>query len=275
MSRANPLEDRESVAAEPLRIVDQEVWAKAQALKAASAQMSSAAKRRPLHLLSGLLRCGSCGSGMSVHDRNHGRVRIRCSTVRESGTCENRSLISLDQVEAAVLGGMRTQLADPTLIKAYAKAYNDERQRLAGDLIRTRARTEARLGVAQCELDRAIHALIKGRLGEDEADQLLPTLRAERDRLRVELEATEAPPNLITLHPTAMNRYQITIDSLAATIADHSRAEDDRGDLARDFRALVHSVVVTRASGTSDVHVEVKGRLAALIGGTPFPEKVG
>ncbi len=45
-------------------------------------------QRRPRRMLSGLLRCGSCGSGMATNGRDKsGRVRIRCSAATESGTC--------------------------------------------------------------------------------------------------------------------------------------------------------------------------------------------
>jgi hypothetical protein len=49
--------------------------------------------RHSSELLGGvrLLRCGCCGSGMSVHDRDKsGKTRIRCSAVRESGSCSKQ-----------------------------------------------------------------------------------------------------------------------------------------------------------------------------------------
>ena len=276
VSRANDRSERTTMEADHLRIVDQETWDRAQSLKAAKAQLASTSKRRPPHLLSGLLRCASCGSGMSVHDRSEsGRIRIRCSTVRESGTCDNTSRIRLERIERAVLDGMRAKLDDPELIKAYVKAYNEERQRLAGDAIRNRAKTEARLDEAQRELDRAIQNLIKGRLSDDEAGAVLPKLRAERDSKREELAACESVPKVIALHPAALAQYAATVDRLHETLGEHAHAADDRGDLLRDFRQLVHSVIVGRQSQNGEISIKVNGRLAALIGGEPFPQNVG
>jgi hypothetical protein len=34
------------------------------------------------------------------------------------------------------------------------------------------------------------------------------------------------------------------VESLAASLADHAEAQDDRGPLLRSFRDLVHSVIV-------------------------------
>ena len=39
----------------------------------------------------------------------------------------------------------------------------------------------------------------------------------------------------------------------------------------RDFRQLVHSVIVGRPSKNGEIPVKVNGRLAALIGGDLFP----
>ncbi|WP_245523692.1 zinc ribbon domain-containing protein, partial [Mesorhizobium sp. M8A.F.Ca.ET.167.01.1.1] len=82
--------------------------------------------------MSGLLRCGVCGSGLSVHDRDKScKTRVRCSAVRESGSCSNRRILYLPEIEKAVLDGMREQLKAPELIEAYVRKYNEERRRLA------------------------------------------------------------------------------------------------------------------------------------------------
>jgi site-specific DNA recombinase len=50
-------------------------------------------QRRPRRMLSGLLRCGSYGSGMATNGRDKsGRVRIRCSAATESGTCPDAKI---------------------------------------------------------------------------------------------------------------------------------------------------------------------------------------
>ncbi|UDL96563.1 recombinase family protein [Lichenihabitans sp. PAMC28606] len=276
LSRANMEDDRARADAPQLRIVNDDVWTAAQAIKAERRHLSAPMARRPRHLLSGFLRCGTCGSGMSMHDRDtSGRIRIRCSTVRESGACTNTSRLRLERVETAVLDGLRTHMADPALIKAYVTTYNTERQARASEAVRNRSKIEARLAEAQRELDRAIQNLIKGRLSEDEADKVLPELRQERDAFKATLQACEDAPKLIALHPAAMAQYVATIDALGKTLADHAHATDDRGDLVAHFRALIQTVVIYVTPGSKEVRIELKGKLAAIIGGEPFPEKVG
>jgi site-specific DNA recombinase len=100
ISGPNPREEWQMIAATQLRIVDDETWKCAQDLKAEKARLTTHLKRRPAHLLSGLLLCGCCGSGMSVHDRDKtGKTRFRCSAVRESGSCSNRRIFYLPDVK--------------------------------------------------------------------------------------------------------------------------------------------------------------------------------
>src|SRR5258707_1238561 len=57
-------------------------------------------------------------------------------------------------------------------------------------------------------------------------------------------------------------------------LLEHAEAEDDRGPLVKSFRALVHSVTIHPNGPREGFQVEVKGKLAALIGGEAFPQAV-
>jgi hypothetical protein len=163
LSRPNPRDEWQSIDVPQLRIVEQSVWEQAHALKTEKSHLASHVKRRAPHLLSGLLRCGYCGSGMSIRDRDKtGKARIRCSAIRESGSCSNRRIIYLRDIE--------------------------------------------------------------------------------------------------------------TVNTLADAMAGHAGAEDDRGSLIADFRALVHSVIVHPRGPWEGFEIEVKGKLAALVGGELFPQ---
>jgi site-specific DNA recombinase len=273
ISRPNPRDQWQAELAPHLRIVDDETWIRAQEVKTGKAHLKTHMKRAPAHLLSGLLRCGCCGSGMSVHDRDKtGKTRIRCSAVRESGSCTNRRIVYLRDVEKAVLKGMREELKDPRLIESYARKYNEERQRLAATAMATRARLEAKRDRIENERQRNIDLVVKGVIREDDARVRIADLWAQRREIEAELESLEEAPKIITLHPATLDRYSETVDALAASLADHTDAEDDRGPLVRSFRALMHSVTVHPNGPREGFKVEVKGKLAALIGGEAFPQ---
>jgi site-specific DNA recombinase len=199
LSRPNPRDDWQVVPAPDLRIIDEDTWTRVKSLRSEKARLHTNVKRRPAHLLSGLLRCGCCGSGMSVHDRDKtGKTRIRCSAVRESGSCTNRRIVYLHDVEKAVLSGMREELKDPRLIESYARKYNESK----------RDRIES-------ERQRNIDMVIKGVIGEDDARTRIADLKAQRLQVEAEIATLEEAPKIITLHPATLDRYVETVDALA------------------------------------------------------------
>ncbi len=58
---------------------------------------------RSKFLLSGLLKCGSCGAGYAVVAKD----RYGCATCRSEGTCSNSISITRQIVEARVLAGLK------------------------------------------------------------------------------------------------------------------------------------------------------------------------
>lgn len=106
LSRPNPKNDWQTVDVSDLRIISQELFDAAQSRKQACGPTQPNQQRRPRHMLSGLLRCGACGAGMSTNGKdNSGRIRISCSAATESGSCQNAKTFYLKTVESAVLGG--------------------------------------------------------------------------------------------------------------------------------------------------------------------------
>jgi site-specific DNA recombinase len=272
VSRPNPRDQWQVVSAPQLRIIDDDSWARVHDRKSEKTRLKIHMKRRPAHLLAGLLRCGCCGSGMSVHDRDKtGKTRIRCSAVRESGSCSNRRIVYLREVEKAVLSGMREELKDPRLIESYARKYNEERQRLAATATAMRACLEAKRARIESERQRNIDMVVKGVIEEDDARQRIADLKAQRLEVEAKIASLEEAPKIIALHPATLDQYAATVDVLATSLADHAEAQDDRGPLVRSFRSLVHSVTVHPNGPREGFQVEVKGKLAALIGGDAFP----
>src|ERR1019366_7126882 len=124
-----------------------ETWKRAQDLKAEKARLTTHLMRRPAHLLCGLLRRGCCGSGMSVHDRDKtGKTRIRCSAVRESGSCSNHRIFYLPEVEKAVIEGMAEELEDPRLIPTSPTEGVGRRQ--AAEILGTQLQRSALQGMS-------------------------------------------------------------------------------------------------------------------------------
>ncbi|KPH80191.1 hypothetical protein AE618_14315 [Bosea vaviloviae] len=158
LSRLNPETDRQEQAVPALAIVDPEIFAAALAKRGGRAAMAPRDRTTPRHLLSGLLRCGSCGAGMSVEDHHRGRTRIRCTKATEAASCDNTRSYQLDVIEAAVAGGLRDRMVDRDGIALYVRVYNEERQALAAYSVNRRAQIEKRLQQAEREQDRIYKA---------------------------------------------------------------------------------------------------------------------
>ena len=136
-----------------------------------------------------------------------GRTRLRCSKALESGTCPDPKTFYADVVEAAVLSGLRREMQDPAVIREYVKAYVEERRRLASRVTKDRAGIERRLAAAQRDLDRAVKALIKGIVSEDEAERAVASTRVERDKLKAELTAAPVAEDAVALHSAALGGW--------------------------------------------------------------------
>jgi site-specific DNA recombinase len=258
-----------------LAIVDRKTFDAAQTRKAERSAGHPSQHRRPRHILSGLLRCAACGGGMSTAGKDKsGRTRIRCSAWIESNTCPDPKTFYLPTVEDAVLSGLRRELRHPAVLAEYAKTYAEERRRLAQRTTRDRAQMERRLNAAQAELDRAVRALIKGLLSEEEAAPEIAKARAERDRLKAELAAAPEAAKTVTLHPAALQRYERQLERLQETLHAGIAAGDT--EAAAAIRDLVETVTVRpdpdRRGG---VQVEIAGRLNALLGaGMIYPDRI-
>lgn len=119
-------------------------------------------------MLSGLLRCGACGAGMSTNGKDKSqRVRIRCSAATESGTCQDAKTFYLKTVESAVLAGLEAEMRHPNVIAEYVRTYHEERKRLSAKANAKRAHLETRLGELNREIDRLVDAIAKGRGGDE------------------------------------------------------------------------------------------------------------
>lgn len=114
-----------------LRIIDDRLWMSVKERQLASRGrvltkdqgIRSERARRPKYLLSGLLRCGSCGGGFSKISQSH----YGCSTARNKGTCDNLLTIRRDVLEATVLDGVKNQLMHPELVAAFVDEFPPSR----------------------------------------------------------------------------------------------------------------------------------------------------
>ncbi len=269
VSRPNPPDEWMRADAEHLRIIDDDLFEKVQRRKGERSHGHIRRVRKAKHLLSGLLRCGDCGGGMQVKDSHRGRIRIVCSTVKESGQCNNRRTYYLSKIEQAVTSGLKSRLSERDAIARYVKEYNAEQKRLAASAINSHAKLTADLERAQKRLDRAVSGYADGDLPREEGRRLVAETANARDQARAALQCAEKPPRVISLHPEAIARYLRNIDELEETLA--KQVEGGEHEPARALRELIERVTIAPTPTRAPVRITVTGRLTALVGGEHYP----
>ncbi len=261
VSRPNPPEEWKRVQVPDLAIIGRDLFDVVQARKKTRSHEFPTKTRKAKRLLSGLLKCHKCGGGISVKDRDHGRIRVHCSTRRESGSCDNKKIYYLDKIEPAVLNGLQQHLKSPELLSEFVKTYQTERIRLQSDKRNIRSRLENELAKVGRSIERVWKDYEDERVDMEIAGPKLRILHDDKNRLELELSTQEPEEKIVTLHPAAIKRYEEHVENLSQAFDDGISPENE--DAAHAVRNLVEKIIVGHDED-GRLSLSVHGRLAAL-----------
>lgn len=257
--RINPESEWQRAAAPQLRIVAEDLWRAVQDMRAQRQRGPRTSHRAPKRLLSGLLKCACCGSGIVSAGNDHGRPVARCSRLYESGDCDNKRKIYLDTIERAVIEGLRESLANPAIITEAVKEYHAEMRRLAGARSRDLVADRRQHDELRNKISRLVDAIAEGSVEAAIVGRKLSEMQIEADRLAEKMaEAHDA--EIVSLHPRALEQYLAAIEGLAESIL---AGRDD--EALRIIRTLVESIVIYPRAAGEDVRFIIRGRLVALL----------
>ncbi len=243
-----------------LRIINDDLWLSVKERQQNSRSLivtkdqgiRSERARRPNYLLSGLLKCGTCGGGFSKISQSH----YGCSTARNKGTCNNLLTVRRDILEATVLDGLKNQLMQPELVTAFVQEFHRETNRQRAKQDEGRDRTGRDLEKTEREIRRVIDAIKSGVPGVAVKDEMT-ALEARRVELLAQLQA--APPPMPRLHPNLAELYRQKVMNLAEALnEEHTRLE-----AAECLRELIEEIRLVPKSGK--LQIELYGELAALL----------
>lgn len=258
-SRANPPDQWITHELPELAIVDVDKWAAVRSRRSALGGRRLVSRRRPKHLLSGLLCCGRCGANMIVKTVMRSVTYFGCSTRINRGACDNSRLAPAPEIEARVLSGLKRLLLAPEAIEMAVEAYRAEHLRLAREQARSRGLTERSLAETNREIARIVKAIRRG--GEMEAlVSTLQELEARKKTLQSRLP-TEGF-NVVVQHPQAAQRYRQMVEEIETAF----RQDDPTAARTIELvRSLIRRVTVTPTPGRQPLKLELSGNLAALI----------
>ena len=260
-ARPNPESEWIVQAVPELSIVDDDLWNRVQERLGAirrSPKIQKARstrfweKRRPKHLLTGLIRCGSCGGKFT----SVGRDYLACGASRRQGTCENRRGIPRHVLEDLILDALKRQLMAPELVKAFISEFHAETNRLNKrrehdlDLKRRQLEDTSR------KLDGLFDAIADG-LRTPGLKAKLEDLEEEKKQLAAEIE--EAPPPPPQLHPNLAELYRAKVADLHQALAE----PETRTEAIEIMRELIESVTLRPID--KGFEIELVGEIAKMI----------
>ena len=256
-----------------LRIIDDALWGR---VKSRQAEMDARPRvqaikasrfwehRRATHLLTGLVRCASCGGLFT----SVGRDYLACANARKLHQCDQRKGIRRGILETFVLDLIRDHLMQPDAVKAFITAYHQEINAGRDVAAAERGRLEKELRAVTTKLESIYDAVADGL----RTPGLLAKIEAlEEQKPVLEVRLDTPPPSPVRLHPNLAELYRQKVASLRESLAD-PLIRDEAIDL---LRGLIDEVRL--GHGEDGWSADLQGEITSLValgmqdGKTPRP----
>ena len=268
-ARLNPKEEWIIEDVPHLRIVDDKLWSRVRTRQGrfsidegdsrTGANLNQ--RHRDQFLLSGLIKCQSCGSNYIVV----GKDTYGCSTRRTKGTCCNDHRLNRHEIEAKVLSGLKTQLTDPGLVEHFIREFNAEVARVSTNSSNNRRAVERELRETDKKIAAIMAAIEQGVITKTTKSRLLE-LEDEKVRLDARI-AAPAPVPYPSLHPKLAAVYRDKVERLEVSLNDPGI----RFEASEIIRTVIDRIEVgpndadDDGSQQTDTKIVLYGQLAAVI----------
>ena len=211
------------------------------------------AQQRPRFLVTGLAKCGACGSSYVKISAN----LFGCAAARNRGTCDNRLNIRLDVLENTILTGLRDQLMAPDLFKVFCEEFHRELNRLRSGDNAARSARHHELERVERRISRIIALITEDDAPVRALKQELVTLEARQLNLQQELATIGAPAPLI--HPNLAEVYRERVARLHHALQDPATGEE----AFQLIRSLIEEIRLMPEEGA--LRIELRGELAGIL----------
>ena len=244
-----------------LRLVTDKEW---QAVADRLARQKKGARGRPAgtarkpRFLSGLIKCGVCGSTMVIGGRDKMGERVVCCRHQGGRACDHGRQYYIDKIEAVITEIVAEGSRNKEDLDAFVAAYTANRRKEGAQAGIRRKQAATALARAQNALNRVL----------DQYEEGVIEKPAMLDRsARWKAEAASAQAVLIEIPPTPDTNY----DKIAARayadamknlpeMLNTGNAEAPKGEL----RKLIESVTVFPTGPYKPYNIKVRGPIVAL-----------
>lgn len=259
-----------------LRIIDDELWQRAQARREAIRASLSSTTGRPLgrsglysrHLLVGLSQCGVCGMAFTIAATGHSSARYGCPNSFQNGTgaCDNRLTVMAKVTDPVVLEALTEQLLRPRMVKTITEAVTAEVKKALATRPSEQQRLEAERHIVAKKLANLVTA-VENRISMPSLIEQITKREAELREIDEELAALAHPPDVdITVIPTWVRPQLTDLSGLLAENPQRAKAELQRLNVR-------FTVIPIRDEGKPFLRVEGTGDLDALCGVRNLPSR--
>ena len=229
--------------------------------------MTSSKRQTRKRLLTGLVRCGCCGGGMTII----GRERYACSARREQGTCTNATSIKAQELEQRVFDGLQSiLLGREETMTAFAEAFHTEVKRRQTHTASQKTVVQKELLKVETGIKRCVDLLLHSDTPMDSIRNTLEELEVQKRGLTREL-SLQREEDKIVLHPNIGELYARRIGNLKSLLQNNST----KHQATEIIRSLIERIVVspTEHRGKSDVILH--GALASILAYASDTAQVG
>jgi hypothetical protein len=273
--KGNP-EDLITVPVPHLRIIDQDLWDRAQQLRTGRSRQSDEPRvyKKTVvgHMIANKVICGECGGHMKIVGSKAGEAkRVGCVAARHKGVCTNTKSYNLDEIEATVLHGVKHNL-DVEALMAFTKGTHKEwsaRQKAASG---ERIAVERAISRATEKIDRISNIMLE--IEREELPPLMEKLKAltlERGGLRSKLDLIKDQGNVVELLPATVDKFRADLLTMHEALTSTKLTDAQAAPFKVAFGNVFEAVEVHQTGKRKPVEVTPHMRIAAIMGTSFMP----
>jgi hypothetical protein len=256
-SRPNPEHEWITKEVSKLRIIEDDLWERVQALKRRYSSRWGNKRQSKKRLLSGLLKCGCCGGGMTISRGD----RYYCSARREKSTCNANRGIGAAELEQRVLNGLRDiLLGNERLIDEFTAEFKRELTRLQKEEHGAKRRLLKELQDVERGIKRCLDFITGGDGDPGSVRDHLRHLEARKREIDADLKSQQDGAD-VAIHPNLPELYRKKVAKLQQAL----QHEATRPQVVETIRSLIDRIEILPGRARGHCEVTIVGALAHIL----------